>query len=196
MKSNRQRTPEVKPKVLVVDSDVNSLLTLICLLNRNGIPARGASGARTALGLLADGMHSFTVVIASTGVPAVDGTLFLHHCRAEFQEIPIIAMAESPGTQFADKGGFFAYLDRPIQREQLFNLVTLALEHSAARRRETTVFAGDWMPAHDLGQPEVDNSWRPVFRTTEVPVTIAAAASANNHHQASGREHKLEPALS
>lgn len=132
------------PAILVVNEDVNELLTWTWLLNRRGIATRGVSGPATAMVMLRDTGHGFNVLITSSAVPGIDGKPFLDRCREEFPAMPVIVVAESPGTLFAAKGDCFGYLDRPFQPDHLINLVALA-QQRAQMDRQDPVLSRDWM---------------------------------------------------
>ena len=122
------------PFVLVVDENIAQLLALVYLLNHHGLLACGARSVSEALVMLRRHDGSFRALVASTSVVRRGDGELVRACRSEFHNLPVIAVAESRGIEFAHKTDCFAYLERPFRLEQLLDLVREALRQAATER--------------------------------------------------------------
>ncbi|MCG3148236.1 MAG: hypothetical protein PCFJNLEI_01679 [Verrucomicrobiae bacterium] len=123
------------PAVLVVDENIAPLITFVYLLNNHGLPACGAGSLREALDTLRRGDGSFRVVVASTSVIQLGAGTLARARRSEFPNLRVIAVAEAPGIEFAQKTDCFAYLERPFRVEQFLDLVREAMRQSTVEEK-------------------------------------------------------------
>lgn len=121
-----QRTPEGKPKALVVDdvADVTDMLSVFL-----GLAGYEVVTARSAVSAIAEAQtQQFDVIISDIGMPQMNGYELAEKLRAlpGYEDVPLVAVT---GFSMYDdrerslRSGFNAHLTKPIDPNVLFQLM-------------------------------------------------------------------------
>jgi signal transduction histidine kinase/CheY-like chemotaxis protein/HAMP domain-containing protein len=131
-----ERSRELDPtlagrKVLVVDDDVRNIFALSSVLEQQKMNVLYAESGAAAIALL-QATPDLDIVLMDIMMPEMDGYETMRAIRAmpEFQRLPIVALTAKamPGDRekcFA--AGASAYVAKPVDSEQLFSLLRVAL---------------------------------------------------------------------
>jgi two-component system, chemotaxis family, chemotaxis protein CheY len=108
--------------VLVVDDNLDGLMSLVLLLELQGYEAVGASDGEEAIRILAEDSRVPCAIILDLIMPKMDGLTF-RHWQAQSPElaaIPVIALTgHEPLRRQAEADGFAAALLKPVSIEDL-----------------------------------------------------------------------------
>lgn len=127
-----------KPRsVLIIEDDRSMRLFLEQQLIGLGYQVKGAGSAEQALDMLESAPYSVDVILLDRTLPGIDGTEFIHRCRADgaMRSKPIIMLTGSNSTSDVKLGvdaGVFYYLVKPVEVVILQSVVAAAM-----RRVET-----------------------------------------------------------
>ncbi len=116
-------------KIMVVDDDRPTLLTLEALLQRHGHEALLAHTASAGLALVR--MIAPDLVLLDLGLPDADGLDVLRELKGELPQLPIIVVTANDSLSNAIdsiKLGAFHFISKPYAVEELLGLITRALE--------------------------------------------------------------------
>ena len=114
--------------ILVVDDDPRNLFVLTSALEQNGAQVETATGAKTALRILAE--RRFDLLITDIMMPEMDGYQLTAECRASpaTAAMPIIALtakAMPTDREHAFAAGCSDYLSKPVDYDILLNMADL-----------------------------------------------------------------------
>ncbi len=113
----------MRPRVGLIDDDVNALATLHALLERTGLDVCFASGGAAGVMLLA--VDPPDVAIVDIDSPGLDGYDVARRSRAAGYRGRLIALSDRPGgLQRSLAEGFEAHLLKPVDPERLLPLLT------------------------------------------------------------------------
>jgi two-component system chemotaxis response regulator CheY len=109
-------------RVLVIEDDADLRETLISILDDEGIEAVGAENGASAFALLDAGERP-DLILLDLGMPVMDGWTFAARLRemADVGATPIAVM--SAGRNLARAPVSAAYLEKPVRREELLDVV-------------------------------------------------------------------------
>jgi DNA-binding response OmpR family regulator len=124
-----------KPKILVVDDDPDLLRALRLRLRANNCEIVTASDGYTVLAA-AQKEHP-DLIILDLGLPAGDGFVVLERLQNSdtLSSIPVIVLtARDPqnNEQRALKAGAAAFFQKPVDNEELLNVIRVSLPHRSA----------------------------------------------------------------
>ncbi len=124
-----------KNRVLVVDdeADIRELLSLT--LERMGVDADCAGNEFEATQCLM--RHAYDLCLTDMRLPDGDGLKLIEHISAQFPSMPvavITAHGSADNAVAALKAGAFDYVSKPVQLQQLRNLVRHALKLGGAEK--------------------------------------------------------------
>lgn len=122
-------------KILVVDDDMRNSFAMASLLKKYGIKVELAGNGKQALEKLAD-HHDIDLVLMDIMMPEMDGYEASRRIRDQqcFKELPIIALtakAMPDDYQHCLDAGANDYLTKPVNQENLFDLIRVWLVRSA-----------------------------------------------------------------
>jgi two-component system response regulator HydG len=118
-------------KILVIDDDTYMCNLLVNYLNRKGYRAEGAYSGATASKLI--DKNSFDLVLCDYRLPDSDGLRILQHTKTKKPLTPVIIMTAYSDVKMAVKlikSGAFDYVAKPIQNEEILQLINHALTES------------------------------------------------------------------
>ncbi len=166
-------------EILVVDDDQSVASAFERFLQYEGHAHRIASSAQEALRLIVE--KTPDLVVMDIRMPGVDGLQALQEIRARFPDIYVVMMTAYGTSQTsidAIRAGAFDYLTKPLDLEQLSDVIAKAL---AARRIRDRAHAGDAEPAQQAvslvgDTPAMHDVYKTIGRlaTNDVPALIIA----------------------
>src|SRR5687767_2473499 len=118
-----------KSQILVVDDEADIRELLGMTLTRMGLEAHCAGTTAEALALL--GKHDYELCLTDMRLPDGDGLAVLAHVSKHHPNLPvavITAHGSAENAVAALKAGAFDYVSKPVQLQQLRNLVRQALK--------------------------------------------------------------------
>ena len=124
-----------KPKILVVDDDPDLVKALRLRLRANNCEVITASDGYSVIAA-AQKEHP-DVIILDLGLPAGDGFVVLERLQSSdtLSSIPVIVLtARDPqgNEQRALKAGAAAFFQKPVDNEELLNVIRVSLPHRSA----------------------------------------------------------------
>jgi len=127
---------------LVIDDD-DSFRTALCdLLEQRGLAVRTARDAKEAIRELEHGR--FGVVFTDIRMPG-GGFSVLDEVRAKGEQVPVIFITGSPSVEWrtrAEAEGAFAYLTKPVGKEQILAVLRSAFERGRGPAELRTALPG------------------------------------------------------
>lgn len=117
-----------KGTILVVEDDRNQREIVKMILSKEGFYLEAADCGRRAVDILRNG--SFDIVVTDLKLPDIDGTEVLREARALGRPCHVIivtAFGSIPSAVEATKLGAFYYLEKPLEKDQLFLVVNNAV---------------------------------------------------------------------
>ncbi len=114
----------IKPKLLLVDDDKNTLEGLVKILTRDGFSVSGVFSGYEALSLLT--RKKFDIVITDMKLPGMGGLSLIHEVRKLEVPIAIVvitAYSSEKTAAEATKCGADHYLTKPVNIEELKSIL-------------------------------------------------------------------------
>jgi DNA-binding NtrC family response regulator len=138
-------------RILVVDDDASIRKTFDQHLSESGHEVRTAADAEQALGLLED--FDPALVVTDIRMPGMDGLELLRRVRAASDaDVAVITAYDDMKTAVAAmQAGAYDYLVKPLDLDEIDQLVTRCLRDRALRRRVHHLSA-EASEGHDLDQ--------------------------------------------
>ena len=121
--------------VLVVDDDPGMLRAMIKVLAKEGMRVTGVSDPAAVVKKLADSEKRFDLVITDLRMPMFSGRGVLALASA-LPELPVIIVTAFGGPDVQAQAlrlGAFAFLEKPVARAELLDVVKRALARSPIR---------------------------------------------------------------
>ncbi|WP_137167573.1 sigma 54-interacting transcriptional regulator [Salinimonas lutimaris] len=181
------------PQLLLVDDDKSLLRLLTIRLEGEGYGVTAVEDGQAALKKIRS--DEFDVVLSDLRMPGLDGLSLFEEIMGIRKDIPVILMT-AHGTisdaVAATQRGVFGFLPKPVDHDELRNLLKKALSHSQAAS------PGEWCQDIVTRSPQMTNVLDQAFRIAqrEVSVLISGASGtgkellANAIHRASNRSDK------
>ncbi|MBN1349319.1 sigma-54-dependent Fis family transcriptional regulator [candidate division KSB1 bacterium] len=122
-------------KILVVEDDKNTLSGLIEILSDEGYDVFGKSNSRDALNLLQK--EQFDVMLCDLRLPEINGMELFDLSREFAPQMKTILMTAYSSVKDAVesmKKGVYEYLTKPLNLEELFIIISKAVEEKEIRR--------------------------------------------------------------
>ncbi len=129
---------------LIVDDepDIRELLTIT--LQRMDIPSKTAADLSEARALLAE--EDFDLCLTDMRLPDGDGLELVEHIQQEYPELPVAVITAHGNMETAIqalKTGAFDFVSKPVDLENLRNLVSNALKLAAKRSQTDQTIIGE-----------------------------------------------------
>ena len=115
-----------KPRLLLVDDEVNVRKVLGAMLTRDGYDVVEAADGEQAFAKLST---SFDVMVTDLKMPHLDGMGLLRRAVADFPEVPVIMITAHGSVDSAVEAvklGAFDYIEKPFEQEQIRAVVQKA----------------------------------------------------------------------
>jgi DNA-binding NtrC family response regulator len=127
----------MKPRVLVVDDELNMRRILAAMLRREGYETLTAEDGVQALKLLRE--EEIAAVVTDMRMPLMDGLKLLEHVRREYPAVPVILVTAHGSVSTAVqamKRGAFDFVTKPFETDELKLVVSKAVAAYAAAQRD------------------------------------------------------------
>jgi DNA-binding NtrC family response regulator len=124
-------TPRRKPRVLVVDDDLNDLLYYSAILQHEGYEVRSLASYKE--GASCFDRETFDLVIVSQGTAAFEGSSVLARAFERNLNIPVFVLSRSSDIDCyleAMQMGAFDYREKPLPASELASMVARHLQPS------------------------------------------------------------------
>ena len=121
---------ELKPKILIVDDDVDLQDTIIALLKNENYEVFACSSRQEARILMQQ--HQFAALLIDIYLPDADGLEFIRSLQSEDFDTPAVVITGSSDIEKAQKAiriGVFDFLVKPIKNRQLLQVISNAVMH-------------------------------------------------------------------
>ncbi len=121
---------ELKPKVLLIDDDIDLQDTIKTLLLNENYEVFACSSGQEARTLMQQ--HRFAALLIDIYLPDVDGLEFIKSLQSDEFDTPAVVITGSSDIEKAQKAiriGVFDYLVKPIKNRQLLQVVSNAVMH-------------------------------------------------------------------
>ncbi len=119
---------KLKPKILIIDDDIDIQETIKTLLMRENYEVYSCSTAQEAKALL--DKYQFACILIDIYLPDMDGLEFVNSIQDGDDKIPAIVITGSADIEKAQKAirvGVFDYLVKPIKNRQLLQVISNAV---------------------------------------------------------------------
>ena len=119
-----------KPNILVIDDDLAFLRALTTVLGKSGYTVAGAANPAAAMDYVTGQGKAFDLVITDLTMPGIDGLTVLRILKKAFPKAPVImitAFGSADTEAEARREGVYAFIAKPVNREQLVDVVERAL---------------------------------------------------------------------
>ena len=126
-------TPRRKPRVLVVDDDLNDLLYYSAILQHEGYEVRSLASYKEGASCV--DRETFDLVIVSQGTAAFEGRSVLARAFQRNLNIPVFVLSRSSDIDCyleAMQMGAFDYREKPLAASELAEMVARHLQTQAA----------------------------------------------------------------
>ncbi len=126
-------------KILVVDDDTFICDLLVNHLRQNGFEVKGTYTGKNAIKLVEN--NHYDVVLCDYRLPNTDGYEVLQKIKAHKPSLPVIIMTAYAEIRMAVKlikSGAFDYVTKPVQPEEIINLINKALEPKGGKEIQST----------------------------------------------------------
>lgn len=143
-----------KPRILVVDDNIQTLKLLRFLLEDEGYDVLVASNGKLALQMLQGNASPVSLVILDVLMPNLDGFDMLQKIREEGEGVPIVFLSARSEPEARAEGlrlGADDYIAKPFDPSELLARVAAVL-----RRTKATPNLGDSQPVLRMGEVELD----------------------------------------
>ncbi len=120
--------------ILLVDDELRVLEIMVEILKSYGYKVIQKSDAESALSVIREGT-GIDLVITDYQMPGMNGIEFLTMLRKTLPSVPVIMLTGYGSVETYLKSlslGVFEYLNKPFKEEELYHIVRLALQKSAA----------------------------------------------------------------
>lgn len=130
--------PERTDRILIVDDEESLRLTFEMLLKRAGYEhVTGVSSFNEAIAAVEGG--SFDLIISDIVLQGASGIDFLRHIKEAGKTCPVVMITGYPNIETAAEAvrlGAFDYVPKPVKKDELLKIVTLALEKQELQKEK------------------------------------------------------------
>ena len=183
-------------KILVIDDDSYICNLLVNYLKQKGYQSEGTISGIKGLELIKS--EKFDLILCDYRLPDSDGLEMLGHIKNINPSIPVIIM-----TAYADiktavlliKAGAYDYVTKPIQHEEILQIVNRAIESKDKKTKLNNSFGTDFVEGRSEQLKEVIQHVQ-IVAPTEIPVLIEGETGSGKEyiaraiHAASNRKNK------
>ena len=123
-----------KPRVLFVDDEKGLVSAVVTRLKMRDIEAHGVTSSLDALRKLED--EKFDVVVLDVRMPDIGGLDVLRRFRDKYPNLQVVLMSGHGSIENKEEGerlGAFAYLQKPVEIEDLVDVIHRAASASGRR---------------------------------------------------------------
>ncbi len=123
------------PRILIVEDDRNTLSGLVEILEAEGYEVKGADSGQKALRTLE--RDRFDILLTDLKMPEIDGMRLYEQSQVlapEMKTIVMTAYSSVKDAVEAMKRGVYEYLTKPLNLDELFVILTKAVEEQSLRR--------------------------------------------------------------
>ena len=116
-------------RILLVDDDASLLKLLAIRIESKGYQVTTSESALAALQLLKS--HVFEVVITDLRMDEIDGMALHRRLQSRYPALPVIMMTAHgsiPDAVEATKQGIFAFITKPVDKDELFDSLAKAID--------------------------------------------------------------------
>ena len=170
--------------ILIVDDEERQREIYRDILEGEGFGAETAPSAEAALRLL--GQKRFDLVITDLNLPRMTGVQLLSAIVQADPTVAVVLITGYPSIQSAieaTKKGVYAYLEKPVEREQLLKVVEEIFDHLASLRQ---TIIGD--------SPATKAMLRLILKVAPTPHTVLILGESGTGKELVAREiHKHSP---
>ena len=147
-------------RVLLVDDDTSLLQLLAMRISSRGYRVISAESGQQALDYLSQ--HKVDVVLTDLRMEQVDGLALLQKVQQLYPRLPVIMMTAHgsiPDAVAATREGVFAFLTKPIDKDELFDSLEQAVaiygNQSESERQEGKIITRSGAMLHLLEQAKM-----------------------------------------
>jgi two-component system chemotaxis response regulator CheY len=130
----------MKHKILIVDDEEQVRKTIRLQLSATDYEIIEAEDGEKAIDLLnAENILIVDVIICDVRMPKINGVEAVAYFRREYPSIPVIVLTGYPDVNLAVdflKEGVVEYLVKPVEKEELVEVVTKTAQHRTIFGRE------------------------------------------------------------
>ena len=188
-----KKEASLSPQILLVDDDESLLRLMTMRLQGEGYRVQGAEGGKEALRLM--NTQNFDAVLSDLRMPGLDGLSLFEEIMSLRKDIPVILMTAHGTIQDAVEAtqrGVFGFLTKPIDHEELRNLLKKAVSQSSGAQK------GEWCSQIITRSMQMEQLLDQAFRVAQrdVSVLISGASGTGKEllataiHKASKRADK------
>jgi DNA-binding NtrC family response regulator len=126
-------TSMTAPRILVVDDDQEFQRALVKIFRKAGFKVGAASDGNQAATMLTKARNAFMAMVLDLNLPGKPGLELLREIKAKAPETRIIvitAYGDAASRQSALEAGAFDFLNKPVKRETILEIVKKALDLS------------------------------------------------------------------
>ncbi|WP_158968464.1 sigma 54-interacting transcriptional regulator [Paraglaciecola sp. L3A3] len=193
-----KETITTEPSVLLVDDDESLLRLMTIRLRGEGYQVHSAAGGKEALKLLST--KNFDLVLSDLRMPGLDGLSLFEEIMALKRDVPVILMTAHGTIQDAVEAtqrGVFGFLTKPVDHDELRQLMTKAVAQSQGTR--SPKWCENIITQSVQMEQLLDQAYRVAQRDVSVLISGASGTGkelfAKAIHQASKRADKAFVAI-
>jgi two-component system response regulator HydG len=168
-------------RVLVIDDDKYICDLLVNYLDRNGYEAEGAITGESGMKRINN--NEYDAILCDYRLPDSDGYKILKLVRSRKPLTPVIIMTAYSDVRMAVKlikSGAFDYVTKPIQREEILELVRRASE-STDKKEQNASFRENFISGKSETMREVMKHVR-IVAPTDIPVLIEGETGSGKEY--------------
>lgn len=127
-----------KPRILLVDDDASLLKLLSIRIESKGYQVTTTESGMQALQILKSGV--FDAVVTDLRMDEMDGMALHRQLQSRYPALPVIMMTAHgsiPDAVEATKQGIFAFITKPVDKDELFDSLAKAIEIHGVSADET-----------------------------------------------------------
>jgi len=182
-------------KILVIDDDTYICNLLVEYLAQKGYKTEGTISGKNGIKLIDKG--KFDLIICDYRLPDTDGLKILQHTKSKALNTPVIIMTAYADVKMAVKlikAGAFDYVTKPIQPEEILQLVSRAID-SRVQKETSTAFKKEFITGKS---PEVSKVLQHITAVAPTDLTVLIEGETGSGkeyiaraiHYASNRKNK------
>lgn len=156
-------------KILIIDDDSYICKLLVDYLEQKGYTAEGTISGVKGMKLIEHG--NYDLILSDYRLPDSDGLKILQHIKAKKANVPVIIMTAYADVKMAVKlikAGAFDYVTKPLQTEEILQLVHRAIE-SRIETETNITFEKDFIVGKS---PEVNKVMQHIKAVAPTDLTV------------------------